>query len=187
MALTTLADVKAFKNVTTTEHDLELVRLMPVVQAFIEAECNRTLNQGTGLVEYYSTVPGQTTLLLRRPPVSSITSIYDDPERSYGASTLLDSTDYVLTDEEAGLLTFPSYRTSGGVHNLKVTYTGGYTAAELALLAQAAIELIWLARDKGDGALLGINSKSVADGSVTIRNDWPSGVDAILDLYRLRR
>lgn len=185
MAITSLDNVKAFKNVTDAAHDAEIVRLIPVVDAFIEAYCERTVAQGT-VVEYHSTEPGQTSVLLRRPPVTAIASLYDDPLRSYGAGTLVAATDYVLTNGDAGILTFPTYRTAGGVHNLKITYTGGYTAAQLKLLEQAAIELIWLARDKGDGALLGLSSKSIADGSITLRNDWPAGVEAILDLHRLR-
>jgi hypothetical protein len=46
--------------------------------------------------------------------------------------------------------------------------------------------LIWLARDKGDQALIGLSSRSIADSSIVVRNDWPAGVQAILDLHRLR-
>ena len=185
--LTTLVNVKAFKNITENTHDEELSRLMPVVQAFIEAYCWRTFEVGTA-VDYFTTEPRQTRILLRRPPVVSIASIYDDPLRVYGASTLVASTDYVVTNADAGIVDFTRELSSGTVFNLKVTYSGGYAATSqtLTLMEQAAIELMWLARDKGDQALIGLSSRSIADSSIVVRNDWPAGVQAILDLHRLR-
>ena len=186
--LTTLMNAKAFKNITENTHDEELTRLIPVVQAFIESYCERTFEVATGLIDYLTTVPGQTTILLRRPPVVSITSIYDDPLRAYGASTLVAATDYVITNAEAGIVQFTRELSTGGINNLKVTYSGGYAATSqtLTLMEQAAIELMWLARDKGDQALIGLSSRSIADSSIVVRNDWPAGVQAILDLHRLR-
>lgn len=186
---TNLANVKAYKDITEPNHDEELERLIPVVQTFIEGYCGRTLEQQAGIVDYYSTMPGQITLLLRRAPVTVLTSLYDDPLRAYGAATLIPTTDYVLTNAGAGIVTFIRPRVCGGVSNIKATYTGGYAAGapELALFEQAAIELIWLARDKGEHALLGLSAKSVADSSMTFRNDWPAGVQTILDLYRFAR
>ena len=187
---TTLVNVKAFKNITENTHDEELSRLIPVVQAFIEAYCERTFEVATGLIDYLTTAPEQRMILLRRPPVVSITSIYDDPLRAYGASTLVAATDYVLTNAEAGIVEFTRDLSSSdsGLNNLKVTYSGGYAATSqtLTLMEQAAIELIWLARDKGDQALIGLSSRSIADSSIVVRNDWPAGVQSILDLHRLR-
>jgi hypothetical protein len=186
--LISLANVKAFKNITEHQHDDELSRLIPVVQAFIETYCERAFEQQAGIVEYHSTDPGQTRVLLRRPPVSVVTTIHDDPARVYGSSTVVAAADYVLTNAEAGIVTFVQARGSGGVSNLKVVYTGGYAAGSdtLALIEQAALELMWLARDKGDMALLGLSTKSIADSSMTFRNDWPAGVQTILDLHHLR-
>ena len=187
MALTTLAAVKAFKNITVTVHDAELTRLIPTVDNFIAEYCGRTFEQDAAVVEYHSTKWGQRTLLLRRPPVQSIASIYDDPLRAYGATTLLASTTYVIDDANAGIVRLDGVSFSQGLLNVKVTYSGGFSTIPT-ILAQAAIELIWLARDKGDQALLGLRSKAVADGSVSyLDNQWPSGINAILDLYRFER
>ncbi len=187
MSLVSLATVKAFKNITATEHDAELVRLIGAVDAFITTYCNRQFEQAT-VTEYHSTRAGQTTLLLKRPPVASITSLHDDPDRVYGANTLIDPSDYVIEDTDAGILKLDGTVFQRGVNNVKVLYSGGFNPVP-ADLAQAAVELIWLARDKGDQALLGLQSKSVAEGrDVQIfANDWPAGVKAILDSYRLTR
>lgn len=186
MSLTTLATVKAFNNISTSDHDAELLRLIPVVDAFLAAYCNRPLESAT-ITEYHSTRPGQTTLRLKQYPVISITSLYDDPDRTYGADTLLATSDYVLTDPAAGIVQLDGTLFGGGLNNVKITYQGGYAAGspERLLLEQAAIELIWLARKKGDQALLGLQSRSIADGRVdTFQMDWPAGVKEILDRFR---
>jgi len=186
MSLTTLANVKAFKNITATEHDTEILRLIPVVDGFIELYCNRTLEQAT-VTEYHSTRAGQTILRLKQYPVASITSLHDDPDRVYGADTLIAATDYVLDDEKAGIVKLDGIAFEEGLKNVKVVYVGGFASGskERALLEQAAIELLWLARNKGDQALLGLQSRSIADGRVdTFNTDWPAGVKTILDRFR---
>lgn len=186
MSLTTLANVKAFKNVTASDHDAEILRLIPAVDAFVESYCNRVLEQAT-VTEYHSGRSGQSLLRLRQYPVASITSLHDDVDRIYGADTLIVSTDYVLTDPTAGLVQLDGFTFEEGLNNIKIVYVGGWAAGtkERALLEQAAIELVWLARDKGDKALLGLQSRSIADGRVdTFNMDWPAGVKEILDRMR---
>lgn len=189
MSLATLANAKAFKNITGTAHDAELARLILAVDQFAIEYCNRMLEQAT-VTEYHSARQGQTVLILRQPPVASITTIHDDVDRVYGADKLIAAANYVLEEGPAGIVRFDKTSLQKGINNLKVVYLGGFAAgsAQLKLLEQAAIELVWLARDKGDKALLGLQSKSIADGSVTtFEQDWPAGVKAILDAYRLTR
>ncbi|MCS6302364.1 MAG: phage head-tail connector protein [Nitrospira sp.] len=186
MSLTTLANVKAFMNISTSEHDVEILRLLPSVDAFIQSYCNRPLEQAT-VTEFHSGRSGQSTLRLKRYPVASITSIADDPYRVYGAETLLAASDSVLTDAEAGIVQLDGITFNEGLNNIKIVYVAGYAAGskEAALLEQAAIELIWLARKKGDQALLGLQSRSIADGRVdTFNMDWPAGVREILERFR---
>ena len=53
-------------------------------------------------------------------------------------------------------------------------------------LEQAAIEMIWAAYTKGDQNLIGVRSRSIADGSVQFVNlSWPLDLDAIISKYRL--
>lgn len=186
MSLTTLANVKAFKNITASDHDAEILRLIPAVDQFIEQYCNRVLEQAT-VTEYQSGREGQTTLRLQQYPVASITSLHDDIFRIYGADTLLLTTEYVLTDPKAGIVQLDGFSFDEGLNNIKIVYVSGFASGskERALLEQAAIELIWLARDKGDKALLGLQSRAIADGRVdTFNTHWPAGVKEVLDLFR---
>jgi hypothetical protein len=190
MSLTTLATVKAFKNVTGTGHDAELARLIALVDQFCREYCNRALEPAT-FTEYHSLRAGQPMVLVKNPPVASITTIHDDPDRVYGADTLLvNNTDYVLENEDAGLVRFDEHSTTGGIRNLKIVYVGGFAAGSgaLKLLEEAAIELVWLTRDLGDKALLGVQSKSIADGSITTyQRSRLDAVREILDAFRLTR
>jgi hypothetical protein len=188
MSLTSLSAVKHYKGVTATDHDSELLRLIGAVDAFVARYCGRVL-ESTTLTEYQSGEDGQTRLFLREYPVTAITSIHDDPRRTYGAETQLSTNDYVLTDPQAGIVDLDGTSFRAGRNNIRVVYTAGYaaTAPERALLEQAAIELVWLARDKGEKALLGVRSRSIADGRVeTLDMDWPAGVREILDRFRRR-
>jgi len=187
MALTTYDKVKKFKNITDGKHDEELKRLVVTVQAFLENACNRSFDANAALVEYHSTAAGQTVLFLDRPPIASIASIYDDPDRAYGAATLIAATDYVLADAAAGIVRLDGVSFQQGINNVKVTYSGGnFSAGDLDVLEQYAIELIWLARMKGDENLLGLSAKSVGDGNISLlRNDWPAGLGDLIGKYRL--
>ena len=186
MALTTLANVKAFKGGSGGERDGELTRLIAAVGAFVAAYCRRTFETAT-VTEYHNGRSGQRRLLLRQPPITSITSIHDDVDRSYGSTTLIASTDYVITDAAAGLVDFDGGSLQEGLSNIKVIYVGGYAATAIpADLEQAAIELVWLAAMKGQENLLGLSAKNISDGAISIVNlNWPAHLLPILDHYRL--
>ena len=185
MSLTTLANVKAYRDITDAGQDTELARLITVVDAFVATYCRRTFELDAALVEYHSGATGQARLLLHRPPINSIASLYDDPERAYGAATLIASTDYVVLDANMGLVALDGVTFQDGLRNIKVTYSGGWAAIP-ADLGQAAIELVWLAREKGANNLVGLRAKSIADGNISILSmDFPAHLAPILDAYRL--
>lgn len=201
MALTTVAHCKAFRGIASDDqsHDDELTRLIPAVQAFLEQECARAFEQAT-VTEYYhgagsgryddgqQTMPSwRNRLIVARPPLVSITSLYDDPLRVYGASTALAAGNYVIADANAGLIVLDGLTFSRGLRNIKITYVGGYATIP-ADLEQAAIELVWACREKGVNNLIGVRSRSVADGNVQFVNlDWGSvNLAPIINKYSVR-
>lgn len=203
MAITTVAACKAFREIDSEnqEHDAELARIIPGVQAFLEQECSRIFEQGT-VTEYHSGSyywsdrhwwfdsscrKGKFRLMVKRPPVASITSIYDDPYRQYGGTTLVDSAYYVIADEDAGLIQLDGLTFQPGLRNIKITYVGGFATIPFDL-EQAAIEMVWAAREKGLHNLIGVRSRSIADGNVQFMNlDWGSAnLVPILNKYSMR-
>ena len=186
MPLTTVTSCKAFRGIPSdnTEHDAELERLIPAVQSFLELECGRLFEQAT-VTEYFSGEEFRDRLIVARPPIVSVTNLWDDVLRAY--TTPLSSTDYVVVDADAGFIRLDHLLFQRGIRNIKLTYVGGYTTIPKNL-EQAAIELVWGAHEKGLHNLIGVRSKSVGDGSVQYVNlDWPMNLEPILAQYRLHQ
>lgn len=185
MPLTTVPACKAFRGIPgdSQEHDDELARLIPAVQAFLERECARTFEQAT-VTEYFNGDDWRDRVIVARPPLNTITNIWDDPARVY--ATPLASSSYVIDDAAAGVIRLDGLTFSRGLKNIKVTYVGGFAAIPTDL-EQAAIELVWAAREKGVQNLVGVRSRSVADGNVQYVNlGWGSLVEDIIRTYRLQ-
>lgn len=184
MTLTTVPACKAFRGIPgdNQEHDAELARLIPAVQAFLERECERVFEQAT-VTEYFNGDDWRDRLIVARPPLISITNLWDDPARAY--TTPLAATSYVIDSAEAGIIRLDGVTFSKGLRNIKLTYSGGFATIPKDL-EEAAIELVWAAREKGVNNLVGVRSRSVADGSVQYVNlGWGSLVDDIVSQYRL--
>jgi hypothetical protein len=184
MALTTVPNCKAFRGIPgdNQEHDAELDRLIPSVQEFLERECERVFEQAT-VTEYYNGLDWQDRLMVARPPIVSITNIWDDLMRTYATPLL--NTRYVIEQAEAGVIRLDGFTFQKGIRNIKITYSGGFSAIPEDL-EQAAIELVWAAREKGVNNLVGVRSRSIADGNVQYVNlAWGSLAGDILSKYRL--
>lgn len=168
MPITTVSNCKAFRNIDASnqEHDAELQRLIPAVQTWLERECERSFDQGT-VTEFFNGTDCRDRLILSQPPLVSVTNIWDDPSRLY--LTPLDSSRYVIDDAEAGVIRLDGLTFQVGLRNIKITYIGGFATMPQDL-EEAAIEMVWAARMKGDQNLVGVRSRSIADGSVQFVN-----------------
>ena len=77
--------------------------------------------------------PGGLELQLPIGPVSSVTSVHDDPERLYGASTLVAASDYEV-DTIRGLIVLKStsvhglWSSSAPYRAIRVVYVAGWTS-----------------------------------------------------------
>jgi len=294
--LLTRSEVKSYKGIDNDVHDAEIDRLIVAVRSFLTQYCHRTFEANATILEFHSGRSGQSRLLVRQPPINSIASLYDDPLRIYGASTLIPTTDYIIEHAEAGIIKLDGRTFGNGLNNIRLLYAGGFAplaqpptpvitnqgtpgsaaygykivavnergATEASLegttatgattlgtvnynkltwtavagaigyeiyrvtggpnqgligvaldgvattfndqgglgdtlpapkinttgippdVRHAAIELIWLARDKGEHSLLGMRAKSIGDGNISLLdNNWPAGVQDILNHYRL--
>lgn len=187
MPITTVTNCRAFREVESgnTEHDAELARLIIGVQAFLEQECGRVFEQGT-VTEYFNGDDWRDTLVVSRPPIVSITNIWDDPSRIY--ATPIAATLYGIGDADAGTIELlDGLVFNSGRRNIKVTYSGGFSSIP-ADLEQAAIEMVWAAREKGQHNLIGVRSRSIADSNIQFVNlDWGAqGWEPIIRKYSLK-
>lgn len=203
MPITTVANCKAFRGIDSDnqEHDAELARIIPAVQSFLEQECARAFDQAS-VTEFHSGtkyfsdrdwwlnssyLQKNNTVIVDRPPIASISGIWDDPYRTYGSTTLIDSSKYVIEDESAGIIVVDGYIFQRGLKNIKIVYSGGFATMPLDL-EQAAIEMVWAAREKGLHNLIGVRSRSIADGNIQFVNlDWGSvNLSPIIQKYSLK-
>lgn len=136
--LTTVAAFKVNFNIlsTFTDHDTLIQNLITQKSKECANYCNRKF-AARALTEYYDG-DGRATLLLREYPINSITSIHDDPDRAYGAETLIDSADYTMPNAGLdGMVKGDGIIFGAGVENIKVVYNGGYSTLPADLVSAA--------------------------------------------------
>lgn len=129
-AWTTVAAVKQALKIDSgdNDHDNEIEALINACYLMLEAYIHHPL-KAADYTEYYD---GDSTnsLVLRKYPINSVASIYDDVTREWAADTLIESTDYVIDNEEqigSVRLFQNTIIFSSGVKNIKITYNAGYT------------------------------------------------------------
>jgi len=113
------------KEAIGTTWDTYITALATYVLSLWDELTNRTWASTTH-TEYYSPRKHQSLLILKNCPITSITSIHDDPERDYESDTLISSDDYGYGDGKSGMVTYDSefYESMFGV---KIVYVAGYT------------------------------------------------------------
>lgn len=108
-----------------TKYDDLLETIVAAVLNLFEEKTGRELEESS-FTEYHNTIDGQSTILLRRRPISEGTlQVWDDPAWVYGSSSLLVLNSDYTVDYDNGILYAAGYF-STGKHSIKVTYTAGY-------------------------------------------------------------
>ena len=178
-ALTALATVNTYAGIATGD-DNTVERLINGASEMLNSLTNRKL-LARSLTEYY-TGDGSDTILLRQRPCNSVTSIYDDPEYSYGADTLVDSDDYTTIADEGKIIAVGT-AWSTIVNALKVTYNGGLSSVPVDL-EMACIELTVYWYNKYFKQKVGIKSVANDGRNVTYIDDIPQLVYTVAEKYR---
>lgn len=183
-ALCSLADVKNYLGIegAVSTKDNLIESLIDSCSTFIESYCQRQF-KSRSRVEYYSGDGHSNKLIPKYYPIISITSIYDDTSRGYGADYLMDPDDYTVLDNR--IIAFGTGVFSFGYNNIKLTYIAGYATIPFDL-KQAAIELVAMKVREGEiGGILGLTSKSDQQGfSFTYKDiDILQSVKVVLDKY----
>lgn len=119
--LITLAEAKAYCGVSGSDDDVILATFIAAAQVAMEKGCGRCL-RSTSVTETLNGT-GIRSLWLRESP-ESITSIHVDSDRDWGASSLIDSDDY-LTD--GCRVEYLDHIWTVGRMNVRVVYSAGFT------------------------------------------------------------
>lgn len=165
--LATVANVKEYLDISSSDDDTLFGNLLDRVTDAIQSHCNRTFAQTTH-TEYHDG-RGASQVVLKHRPIVSVTSVHDDLDRDFAASSLISASDYITRDDE-GIIewlssnsTFPSTAAYfyDGQLNVKVIYVAGYANIPDDVI-QAACMMTALLYHRGKQGADGIASENQA-------------------------
>lgn len=96
-----------------------------------EQYCGRIFaapTSGSTYTEYFSSDGSRTKVPVLAYPISSITNIWVDNDRSFGSDTLLDTSDYVADQHGGPWIRLKWTSFAAGTDHIKVTYAGGLSS-----------------------------------------------------------
>ncbi len=127
MALTTYQRLKSLLAIKPddTNHDAVMAEIIERVSAEIVGRCRRTFEFASGITEYFDGDGVSSVVVLSRSPNVAVTSLYDDTNRTYASSSLIQPADYVV-DGNTGVITLNGFFFARSLQNIKVIYDGGY-------------------------------------------------------------
>jgi hypothetical protein len=127
MPLVSLENLKDELGIAREDNtqDVLLQAIVTAVLSVWDNMTNRTWESGSK-TEYYDCSAHTTKIFLRNWPVTSVTTIHDDPDWAWAADSLIPTADY-QTDTEKGIIHYMGEFYTGS-QNVKVVYTAGYSA-----------------------------------------------------------
>ena len=197
MSLVTTAQVKVYLPhvlASSTSEDAAIAAYIGRAEAAIAQHCGYPPASAGGVPSMasasrvrYLDGEGGRELVLDVWPVTAIASIYDDPEWTWGASTLVASTDYTLLEGHRGLVILNETSAHGAWSRakraIKATVTAGFVTAPDDLVH--AIGLLVATYHKRR-PLTGVDNQSTADGArVEMEKSIPKEVRDLLGPYLL--
>ena len=177
--LTTLANVKAYAQVTSTTDDAVLTRMITSLSTMVQTYLNRQIASQS----YTDTIDGAGGYRLQfaNYPVTAVSIVTVDGISIPAASLPAVSgwTGYVFTPTQIAL---QGYCFTRGYSNVILNYTAGF-ASTPADIEEAVIELI--AMRYMERTRIGQNSKSIAGETISFNiKDFPATTQTILTNYR---
>ena len=189
VALCTLDEAKAFLKIPTTSNsdDAQVELIVNGAWASAESYTGRRF-VSTARTEYYDG-DGTDTLCLAQYPITAVSSLNIDNNRSFASLTDIDVSTSLQIAKESGIITLWNYASTftAGIGNVKIVYTAGYTSATCPWDLKLAV-LKLASRDYANAyqsRRVGLDSENIGDKSLTISKDGiPSDVKSVFDRYR---
>lgn len=183
--LITLADVKLYSGINSTNSDAVILNLIPKISLLIKNYCGRSL------IDYYS-VPkvevysgGSAGLIPQEFPLKEVVLFEYSSDYGKTYTPLVEYTDYVVNKEfdslePTGVFEFPK-----ATNGYRITYTGGYefTPEDLKL---AAMDLVTYYM-QSDMAVKSTRSPGANSTQIeyVLNATLPAHIRRVLDTYRL--
>ena len=164
-ALATVNEVKRFLGVIagSSDDDDVIEEIINGNSTLFESYCNCKFT-ASDYTEYHSKKNYDSgKLFLKKTPINSVASIYEDSDRAFGESTLISSSDYGVVDE----LYVEYYDTSfsRGMNTIKITYNAGHSTIPSDISSACIMESSRLFKRRKE---IDISAKSLPDGSASM-------------------
>ncbi len=183
-AITTIAKVKDYLGIGGTTYDTFFTELIAEVQADIESKTGRHFPI-VELTEYYDG-DGTRELFLNYRPITSVTNLYDDTERAYGAGTEIASTGFVIYSNKGIIRLVNDLCFNRSDQNIKIVYKTGWSTIpeDIEKVAIEMVARIFRASNKGNKDL-GVESRKEGEGTVgLITENYLPGHEEVIEKYR---
>jgi hypothetical protein len=193
--LTDLARVKAWRGISGSSKDAQILQLIPAISRRIERHVGRPdgfeqreRTETAGEIPEIPTgkVWGYTTLVA---PIVSVASVKLDEDHSFGASatTLVEGEDFVVLKDQ-GRIEFDGYRPTRGHKTLQVVYTAGAATSTANLIAsELYADLVQGATIQVAYALERINSMGATSENVNGNSRSQPAYSLLPDVVELLR
>lgn len=181
--LVTLAEVKAYNNISSTNQDSIINLLIPQVSAFVKNYCNNTFIDYVCDAKTDIFSGGSPYLYLTESPIINLQSVEVSTDYGVTYTTLVSGTDYILDLEEDRVQVlnaeiFPKY-----INGYKVTYYAGYETLPTDLkLAVLELTGYYLRSDMAIKSPASIGRNSMAIEYITT-SKLPSHISRVLDYF----
>ncbi len=193
IALLTLAEAKTYLNVPADKEDTIIQSLLNSVSGIVRSYLGRDLVKAEKTEYYHGT--GEKDLMLLRIPIVSVSTVHVDSLRTWGATSLIASSNYLVMKRNGVLKAVDLYGAwPCGDANIRVVYTAGYdiskaTESEGGLphgIRLAVGRLLDLHYRSGfTQRKLDVSSESVGDHNTTFTGgSIPKDVREMLDPFR---
>lgn len=189
-ALVALSDAKDFLKVSSENEDAIIESMINRASSWTNDYTQRLLLSRAN-TDYYDG-DGTGTLILNQYPVTTLTSLNDDVDRTFGAGTAINVSTDVVIDNNNGLIRLfnRAVAFNKGMLNIKAVYTAGYSLANVPASIQEAV-LLYIGnsyRSQYLGQRFGATSEHVGDRSTTYSNDEiMNQIKGLLNPYRSER
>ena len=189
MALISAAEARAYiRGLTGTAEDTLLGTLIDRAGAAFARYCAFPAASAGGMPTIESTAytryldgPGGNTLRLGVRPILSVTSIHDDPDRTYGSDDLIAAADYEVFGEDGIVVLKTTGATtafSQSYRAIKAIYTAGYSTVPDDVKHAACLQVRWWYEGRD---IVGFRSVSQTGGSISMGGDGAGGSLRLLD------
>ena len=148
MNMVAIEDVEEYLGITSGTGGSVLASLVAEVSRNCAKFTGRTDWGGSSSrTEYHH--GGNAWIAPRYWPITSVTSISDDPQHDWASSSDLDAGDYYVSTDDSGMIWLEGqHHTTNGQKSVKLVYTAGYTStsaipADLRLAAKVQVKHEW--------------------------------------------